>query len=823
MSYGQTHKTIPLTTVLDSLEQRFDVKFSYGDEYIKDVEIDDPLDCTSLSDCLEKLELATSLNFKKLSDRFISIAPPKPIAQPSFCGVVIDAESSEALENASVVINNKFVLTDTFGRFSLDQYTSNDTLTIQYFGYIPERIPVVWLVDQDCYEVRLQPNVTLLDVVMIENFMVRGIDKKFDGSLSVDIPNTGILPGLTEPDILFTIQKLPGIQSIDETVSDINVRGGTNDQNLVLWDGVKMYQTGHFFGLISAFNPYLTKDVRLIKNGRSAKYFEGVSSVIDMKTFDEVNRKVEAGAGINMINGDFFLKLPINKKVALHLSSRRSLADVVSLPTFSNYFDRAFRDTEVAQFVGRTDTLSTNENFFFYDYSGKLLYDISKKDKLRVSFLKVFNQVDYNETGLVDNVIESKNSELQQFNIAGSARYQRKWNENVQSTIAFNVSSYNLESVNFDILNDQRLFQENEVLDVALKSNLSLTLSDKLKLETGYHFNEIGVTNIDELNNPNFSRSIKEVLRVHGQYTELSYTSGSAKTLGRIGVRTNYFEKFDTWRFEPRVALNQLITDHLTVELLGEMKSQVTTQIIDFQTDFLGVEKRRWVLVNNDDIPIITSGQLSLGGHYNKRGLLISIEGFLKRVEGIITSSQGFQNQFEFIRTDGNYTSKGIDVLLNRQLEKFNVWSSYSFSRNMYEFNSLTPSKFFNNVDIRHSISLGMNYERNGLELSLGVNYHTGRPVTSPEINTPIIDGDINFQLPNSSRVDSYFRPDFSAKYSFKLGQKLKGQIGGSLWNFSDHQNIINRYYTINDNQDIQKVDELALGLTPNVMMRVMF
>ncbi len=823
LCFGQTQPNTPLAVVLDSLEQRFEIKFSYADNYINGVNVDDQFSCSSLESCLQLLEQATNLEFKVLSDRFIAVAPKKIKKERVLCGTVVDGETGEILQNATVSIDNRFTLTDSLGKFSFDKYKPTDSLTIQFFGYMPKLIPVDKLVLNDCLEIPLKPNVTLLEVVMIKNFMVRGVDKKFDGSLRVDIPEAGILPGLTEPDVLFTIQKLPGIQSIDETVSDINVRGGTNDQNLVLWDGVKMYQTGHFFGLISAFNPYLTKDVTLIKNGASARYFEGVSSVIDIQTFDQVNEELEAGAGLNMLNGDIFLKLPINKKMALHLSSRRSLADIVNSPTFSNYFDRAFRDTEVAQFVGRTETLSTNENFFFYDYSGKLLYDISDRDKLRFSFLKVFNQVDYKETGLVNNVVESKNSELQQFNIAGSAKYKRVWSEKVKSTLSLDMSSYNLTSINFDIFNDQRLFQENKVLDLALKSDITLKLSDKLKLNTGYHFNEIGVTNIDDLNNPDFKRSIKEVVRVHGQFTEISYNSANGNTLGRLGVRTNYFGKFDKWRFEPRFTLNQVLAENLTIELLGEMKSQVTTQIIDFQTDFLGVEKRRWVLVNDDDIPIITSGQLSLGTHYKKQRLLISLEGYLKRVEGIITSSQGFQNQFEFVRTDGNYTSKGIDMLVNQQFEKFNIWTNYSFSRNLYEFKSLTPSKFFNNIDIRHSISLGTSFKHEGLEVSAGINYHTGRPITTPEGDTPIMDGDINFQLPNSSRVEDYFRPDFSLKYGFNIGKRAKAQIGGSLWNFIDHENVINRYYTINDNQNIQKVDELALGLTPNVMMRVSF
>lgn len=820
---AQTQDEIPLTEVLDSLEQKFNVRFSYADDNIKDVKIERFVSCDNLEACLNQLADKTNLEFKILSDRFIAVSPKVITATVGLCGIITDGESGEVLQNATVSIKNRFTLTDSLGKFSLDIYKTSDTIAIQYIGYIPKFIPVEMLVTEGCPKISLTPNVTLLNAVTIKNFMVRGIDKRFDGSLKVDIPETGILPGLTEPDVLFTIQKLPGIQSIDETVSDINVRGGTNDQNLILWDGIKMYQTGHFFGLISAFNPYLTKEVTLIKNGSSARYFEGVSSVIDIQTFDKVNKNLEAGAGLNMLNGDIFLKLPIKDKIALHLSSRRSLADIVNSPTFNNYFDRAFRDSEVAQFVGRTETLSTNENFFFYDYSGKLLYDISDRDNLRLSFLKVFNQVDYKETGLVNNVVESKNSELQQFNIAGSAKYHRVWSERASTSLSFDLSSYNLTSTNFDIFNDQKLFQENEVLDISLKTNLSLKVSDRWKLNTGYQFNEIGITNIDELNNPEFKRSIKEVLRVHGQFTEMSYTSSSGNTLGRFGVRTNYFEKFDKWRFEPRFAINQLIFDNISLELLGEMKSQVTTQIIDFQTDFLGVEKRRWVLVNDDDIPIITSKQLSLGAHYKRQNLIISLEGFLKRVEGIITSSQGFQNQFEFVRTDGNYTSKGIDVLVNQQFEKINLWSNYSFSRNLYEFKSLTPSKFFNNIDIRHSISLGTSFQHEGLEVSAGINYHTGRPVTTPEADMPIIDGDINFQLPNSSRVEDYIRPDFSVKYSFGLGKKAKAQIGGSLWNFIDHENIINRYYTINDNESIQKVDERALSLTPNVMLRFIY
>jgi len=94
----------------------------------------------------------------------------------------------------------------------------------------------------------------------------------------------GILPGVIEPDVLQTLQQIPGINSSDESVSSLNVRGGTHDQNLFIWNGIKMYQTGHFFGLLSAFNPNLANTISLSKNGTSAFYGESVSSVVDLSS-----------------------------------------------------------------------------------------------------------------------------------------------------------------------------------------------------------------------------------------------------------------------------------------------------------------------------------------------------------------------------------------------------------------------------------------------------------------------------------------------------------------------------------------------------------
>ncbi|MGK0430514.1 MAG: hypothetical protein ACJARX_002191, partial [Psychroserpens sp.] len=109
-----------------------------------------------------------------------------------------------------------------------------------------------------------------LSQVVLPQYIVRGINKLNNGSYEIDFNQFDILPGLIETDVLHAVQAFPGIQSINETVSDINIRGGTHDQNLILWDGIKMYQSGHFFGLISMFNPQITQHVSVLKNGTDA-------------------------------------------------------------------------------------------------------------------------------------------------------------------------------------------------------------------------------------------------------------------------------------------------------------------------------------------------------------------------------------------------------------------------------------------------------------------------------------------------------------------------------------------------------------------------
>ncbi len=274
---------------------------------------------------------------------------------------------------------------------------------------------------------------------------------------------------------------------------------------------------------------------------------------------------------------------------------------------------------------------------------------------------------------------------------------------------------------------------------------------------------------------------------------------------------------------EPRLAVNLKFLKHFSFEILAEKKSQNTIQITDFQTDFLGVEKRRWVLSDNKSVPVITSKQLSLGLHYQKNDLVMAVEAYSKRVDGIISSSQGFLNDFKFIRTVGVYDSYGIDLLVNKRIKNLNLWLNYSLAENTYRFEEFTPPSFPNNLDVLHALTIGGSYKTGNFELSAGYNYRTGKPYTSPVQENPISQNKINYQRVNSSRMKPYTRLDLSVKYRFNMTNKIQGLIGCSLWNALNKKNVINTYYHLNEVNEIEQVKQEALRMTPNVNFRLVF
>ena len=831
LSFGQANaEKLPLSELLTSIEIMFDVKFSYAYEDVANVSLEKPEKNLNLQQVLNHLNNNTLLNFKTLDNRYITVSSlDKTI---TVCGTVVSAGNNDPLFGASVVINttDKGTTVSVNGTFQIENVSINSIVTISYLGFKDQQFSAASLFRKkdNCEQIELKESAEVLNQIIITKFLTTGLQKRSDGSTVLNTEKFGILPGLSDPDILQSIQALPGVESVNESISNINVRGGTNDQNLILWDHIKMYHSGHFFGLISAYNPNLTEKVVVTKNGTSSEFSDGVSSTINMFTKDDVNDRLRGGFGVNLINADAFLEIPISKKLAVHLSGRRSFTDFIASPTYDNYFERSFQDSELTTNSANISESSRASEFFFYDYTAKLLFDLNENHKFRANIIGINNNLDYKESYTTkDDQTDFKTSNLSQKNIGVGANWKGSWSDLFKTELIGFYSKYNVDAIDYRIETDQKLTQANEVLETGIKVKTNLKLSDHLSFLNGYQFSEIGINNATTVSLPSYAKIKKDVLLNHAVFSEVEYYKNG--TYARAGVRANYFQKFSRIIMEPRINIRQKLS-HFALKLQGEFKNQSATQIVDFKDDFLGVENRRWILADDQNIPISESKQASFGVAYNKHDWTLDVEGFFKKVEGITASNQGFYNNFQYVNATGSYQAKGVEFLINKTANKYSTWLSYTYSVNDYVFESFTPSSFPNNIDIRHSLSLAFNYDiLDNLQISAGNIWRTGKPFTKPvRDNETVQTGNqtsVNYDTPNTSNLNDFVRLDASLNYNFDMYSGIQGSVRIGVLNILDRENTINRYYEVdpNDSEIAIQIDNKSLGLTPNVSLRIKF
>ena len=817
----QQENPMLLKKILDEISSKNKVIFNYIDQELILYKIVPPNRDLTLSEKINYIHSQTGLNFKKINETYYSVFNDKGLDKP-LCGYLLDAASEIPIDNATIKISNTSItiFSNEKGYFELPVLSPN-TIEISHINYKKQTLSPTDLYTTNCPKIKLAPAILELDEVITQRYLTTGIYKKNDGTIEIKPSKFGILPGLIEPDILQTLQQIPGINSVDETISNINVRGGTHDQNLFLWNGIRMFQTGHFFGLISAFNPSLSQTISVTKNGSSAFFGESVSSLIDISSHFKTIEKSSNSISTNLISAEFYSKIKLSQTANFVISGRRSLTDYFTSPTYKKYRNKVFQNTVVTNLNNnQTIDFNTDETFYFYDFTGQYQQKIGPKSELAIDAIMINNYLSV----IKSNADTNRYSNLGQKNLGATINWKTNWNLKNSTQFQTYISSYSLISKNESIESNQILNQENKVLDIGFQIKNSHVLSKTIKFNNGYQLDEIGVTNSDQINTPFFSRKNKEVLQNHALIAEGTFETENKNTFIKAGIRANYFTKFNSFLIEPRIQFNEALSKRIRLEILGEQKSQSLSQLIDLQQDFLGIEKRRWTLANDNSIPIQKSNQISLGFSYKDKNWLITLDNFYKKIIGITTGAQGFQNQFEFTKASGDYTVMGTEVLLQKNFGKFYTWMSYSYNDNKYDFKSITPTQFVNNYQLKHCFSWAGIYEWNSVKFALGCKWHTGKPITTPLSTTLDSDNQIVYNSPNNKRLNDFFQVNFSASKYWKISERMVLEIDFSIINFLNTKNNINRFYRVNSSDDtIESLNTYALEFTPNINIKLSF
>ncbi|MHC0443180.1 TonB-dependent receptor [Flavobacterium sp. 3-210] len=816
---------MPFKKIISEIEKQHQVSFNYTEDNIAGLELIPPKKTLSLAQKLEYLSKKTNLSFENIGNQFINIY--KKSDEPKIiCGYVFSSVDKKPIENANINLANKTqTRTDSKGYFEFKKENQN-TFLITHIGFVSKKNSIGNSDSENCLQLFLEPEITELHEIKTNAILASGISKNVDGSFEIKPKKFGILPGLIEPDALQTMQQIPGVNSIDESVSSINVRGGTHDQNLFLWNGIRMYQTGHFFGLISVFNPNLAHTISIYKNGSSAFYGESVSSVVAMSSTPETTEKNSFSAGINMINADIYAKYNLSKKSYIEISARKSITDFVETPTYKEYFNKVFQNTTITDFSNNQNVdYQSDKKFGFYDATLKYVQKIGNKDQIVLDLITIKDNLEVFQSATVYDIFRSENNILRQQNYGGNLAWKRNWNNFNTTKINVYNSAYELLANQTSTFGNQIAIQENTVNNNGVNLENNHILTSKFSLNDGYQFNEIGVTNLEDVTNPDFYRKVKDVLRTHALILEGKYNDTISRVYFKAGTRVNYIEKFKKFIPEPRIEFGYGINKSLNLELLGEMKSQNSQQIIDLQKDYFGIEKRRWIISNDSTIPIQKSRQLSLNLSYEKKGWLLDIENFYKKVTGITTSSQGFQNQLEFVKTTGDYEIWGTEMLVQKKMNHFLTWLSYTYNRNNYHFINYEYPVFPNNFEVMHTASWAGIYEKNNFKIALGTKWTSGRPKTSPDNSQiDLSNPTLIYNKPNNTNLHTFAQVNFSSTYKWEDANGIQYKLGVSILNILNRKNEISEYYRISSlTNSIEEVETFSLQRTPNVSFRASF
>ncbi|MEM6803752.1 MAG: carboxypeptidase-like regulatory domain-containing protein, partial [Bacteroidota bacterium] len=289
------------------------------------------------------------MKFRGLLLLLILILPKLLFSQRSISGIVMGENSKERLPYADIQIlgTNQGTSTNVDGYFSLIEVSEEAlVLKVSYVGYASLEVPIaVGNEDIKDLEIQLKFNFELDEVVLTaQSYKVMNASEGIS-TIQVSPSQLALLPNVGEVDIFRSLQLLPGVSGSNESSSGLFVRGGTPEQNLVILDGMTVYNVDHFFGFFSAFNADAVKDVQLFKGAFPAKYGGRLSSVVDLtgKTGDP--NKFHGNLGLNLLNARAGLQIPLFKKGSLSFYGRRSYTDILRSGLYEDIFN-VFTQTE---------------------------------------------------------------------------------------------------------------------------------------------------------------------------------------------------------------------------------------------------------------------------------------------------------------------------------------------------------------------------------------------------------------------------------------------------------------------------------------------
>ncbi|TSA39259.1 MAG: TonB-dependent receptor [Porphyromonadaceae bacterium] len=725
-------------------------------------------------------------------------------------GTVEDNLTGEKLISSNVydAMSLKGITTNAFGFYSLTFPAGIVKLTVSYIGY--QTVVLDLNLRQDTLiNIRLSPVINLDEVVISAERAKSAVLSTQMSMTELSAKSIKSLPMLLgEVDVLKALQLLPGVKGGNEGTSGIYVRGGGPDQNLILLDGVPVYNANHLFGFFSVFNPDAIQSVKLITGGFPARYGGRLSSVLDIRMRDGNNKKFSAEGSVGIIASKLTIEGPIIKdKTSFIVSGRRTYIDVLAQP--------------LIKLQAKGSNSNINAGYYFYDLNAKINHKFSDKSRL---FLSAYSGRDKAYFWTVDkgdkqgvNFRSEADAGLGWGNLTAAVRWNYVITPKLFSNTTLTYSRYNFVTsmMNQQVNNDTLTYKfqyiyDTGIIDWAGKIDFEYLPDPNHTIRFGYnqiyHIFKPGVSVLSMQGGNNFGIDTtfgnKDIYAHEGAlFVEDDWTI-SPRLKANIGLHFSGFKVQDSTytSLQPRISARFLVNEKVSIKAAFTTMSQyihlLTNSTIGLPTDL-------W-LPSTEKIKPERATQYALGVVYEPAdGIGISVEGYYKSMKNLIEYKEGasffsFTNDWQDKIEIGEGRAYGVEILARKQLGKTSGWIGYTLSWSDRKFENISFGEWFPyRYDRRHDVSFVLNQKiSDNIDLGITWVYGTGNAVTLPLEKYASLasiwseyryfNGIEAFDNRNSYRMPAYHRLDIGINF------KKDTKWGESVWSIGAY-NVYNR------------------------------
>ncbi|MDF1575890.1 MAG: TonB-dependent receptor [Bacteroidales bacterium] len=820
--YGQSieihAEDLPLNQVLLSLVKDYGVQLSFDDRLLSSYQITADNRFESPEQAIRFLIKDFPLEFKQIGKVFTiyRILPPEEIKTYRLAGRVVDSKTGETLPYSHVIINKSGVVTDVNGNFSFVSGDSLFHLTISYLGYY---IQDTILSPGTVYLLGLTPSVIGLKEVVVEGSLIErsGQSGEEAGIIRLNHKIAYRLPGNGDNAVFNFLRLQPGILASGERSTELIIWGSYSGHSKIMFDGFTIFGLKNFNDNISFVNPYMAKDIKVLKGGYPAEYDNRVGGGVDISGINGSVHKPSINLNINNMTINGMAGVPLTERSSLTFAYRQTyynLLDAEDLNIISGSRPGG----------GRYD-INVYPDYLFRDFNLKYAGTSGRGDDYFISLYDGRDQFSY-EVEQERNIV-SISQEVQEKNRqrGGSAFYGRTWNKGVNSHLSMNISGLNRElfekqivtrnaGIGGNMLPSREALFYNDVLEYSIKNKTRIPLSERQMLETGLNYTYESVAFRKNSLENTVSSSAEQSHRV-GMFLQDEIRPGPRLSI-RPGIRIDYPVQLEQIYLQPRIQLSFDLGDRWRLNGAAGIYRQFISQTSVI--DELGNSSYLWEISNNTDVPVLKANHLAGGLTFRSGGLTLGVESFYKTTSGIARHvdlwREGIQEVYQ-----GDARMYGTDLLVKQYFRKHEVWASYTWSRTEEHFPYM-PDEVdyrFAPQDQRHEIKGALLLNFSPFFLSANYVYGSGfrTPLASIE---DLVDNYVEEERYPYNRLDLALIYRLNVKnYHFEAGI--------SVLNVFNHENIkYSNVILIPDSQTTSiSIHAEAVPFTPTLYMNMSF